>query len=164
MARSGSKPLILGFLGVRDDAADGLAGGYLLTTEFGRPLEFHYTAPLKLSGPQRILYGAGYRSYVYGEAIGKALTDRQSTAPRILLAADAGFLALRPHIPAPIVRLSRESSGMSTDCHSDFEQDGAAFEKIRRLTPENFDWLEPFDRIREALSELRDRTMGPLAA
>ena len=47
----------IGFLTTVASASHGVFGGYLLVDEVGRPLEFHCTAPVRVSRAQEILYG-----------------------------------------------------------------------------------------------------------
>ena len=157
-----SKSLVLGFLTVRQEGHDSLRGGYLLATQYGRPVEFHYTDALAIPSAHRALYGASFEPYVYGEIFGKALTDRQSMAPRIVLVDSPGLLALRRHVPAPVVWIesakgptqSDQAPKLKTGCLNGFEQDLAAFERIESIALQGFDWLEPFSRLDDALREL----------
>ena len=45
-----------GFLTAVDTPTHGLFGGYLVVDSLGRPLEFHCTAPVKVTRAQQILY------------------------------------------------------------------------------------------------------------
>ena len=165
MGESGSKPVFLGFLTVRD-TPHGLRGGYLLTSEYGRPIEFHYTSELRIGREQRLLYGKELEPYVHSEVIGKPLTDRQSSAPRVVLVDLSSLLDLRRSIPAPVVKVSSEKAmsrdqdrteqpvAVAIECHPEFPDDRDAFERIQALAASNFDWLEPFDRLEKALAEI----------
>lgn len=165
MAATGNK-LLLGFMTVIRTERGALRGGYLLTSDYGRPIEFHYTSEVRLSGIQRFLHGADSDDYLYAESIGKPMTDRQTKPPKIIIVDCVQLLNLRPLIPAPVLFVSGEQATDETDtssteaykpiCHADFGQDLAAFEKIRELVSASFDWLEPFDRIKRALAEIRD--------
>ncbi|MGL4464407.1 MAG: hypothetical protein ACRC1K_19825, partial [Planctomycetia bacterium] len=194
------------------------------------------------------LYGAGFDPYVYVDLLAQPMTERQTTAPRILLVDHPALLELRRFIPAPVVYLrapasaddsvlqppadwtdgvdaeasadpacSMESMDDSQDAdvaamestdepaagaevgaevggtgdaegvhvdavaltpravaapappvhaevHADHAVDQAAFDKCRRLTPAGFDWLEPFQRLADALSEIREATAQPTTA
>lgn len=170
MAVSGNKSIVLGFMTVARKPA--LRGGYLLTSDYGRPLEFHYTSEVRVTGPQRLLHGPDLEEYLYSETIAKPMTDRQTKPPKIILVNEVKMLGLRRLIPAPVVHLflsEREESLESADenpqeqppqvqavCHADYPQDLAAFDKIRELVPACFDWLEPFERIDRALAEIKD--------
>ena len=69
-----SNPLsALGFLTVLEDAENGFFGGYLVLSEWGRPLEFLCSTPVLPNQAQKILYGSTLRSYVLGDLIGQTL-------------------------------------------------------------------------------------------
>lgn len=102
---TGNKPVVLGFLTVRATERAGWRGGYLLTTEYGRPIEFHFTSEVRLSKQQQLLFGKDVESYLFAEVIGKPMTDRQVTAPRLIAVDHAALLELRRLIPAPVVHL-----------------------------------------------------------
>lgn len=169
----GAKPLVLGFMAVREYSSGGLRAGYLLTTGFGRPIEFHYTSEVRFQRQQRLLFGTTFEAYALAELLGKPLTDRQSTAPRIIVVNRRGLLELRRHIPAPVVFLEPRSAeaearvgqmttetalppAVSAVCLPEFAQDIQAFEKIRALAAANFDWHEPFERLDQALVEITE--------
>lgn len=160
MAKAGDKPVVLGFLTVRETATGGYRGGYLLTSEYGRPIEFHYTTELKASRRHQILHGAGYEDYIYAEVLAKPMTDQQGTAPRAILVDRPQLLALRPLIPAAVLYLNPETAGtsgqISAIVHPNHGQDQPAFGVLGKIVPSNFDWMEPFERIAEALSEIQD--------
>ena len=90
MAKAGPRGVLLGFLAIRKTPSEGVRGGYLITTEYGRPVEFHYTTELKLAGPQRLLFGGAAPEYLHVELIAVPLTDKQTVAPQILFV-DSGY-------------------------------------------------------------------------
>jgi hypothetical protein len=173
----GAKPLVLGFMAIRENNSGGLRCGYLLTTGFGRPIEFHYTSEVRFQRQQRVLFGASFEAYAFAELLAKPLTDRQSTAPRIILVNRRGLLELRRQIPAPVVFLAplaeievpseqntfvteSSSAPFGTACLPEFAQDTQAFEKIRSLAAANFDWHEPFERLDQALAEITEPSVS----
>lgn len=207
----------VGFLLVKPTQRGGLRGGYLITSAYGRPIEFHYTGEILVPPPQRVLYGTRFEPAVYGETIGKALTDRQSRAPKLIAVTQPACMSLRRLIPAPMVcvgaattpapsgsvqvdaaepvttlpltgglttRLSApaaEGDDVAAEAsaepsvpttpwpwevatHPEFPQDAAAWQSLRTLLPLRFDWLEPFERLDLALSEIRDPMVDRAAA
>lgn len=163
MSRASARNLILGFLTVKETASGGRRGGYLLTNDYGRPIEFHYTSPWRLGKPQHLLFGVT-APLLDAEVFGKPLTDRQTVAPRLVVVNEPSLLAIRRFIPAPAIwvgptpdlarnyhRLSISSRGLA-----EFGEDQAAFDRIRTLVPPNFDWLEPFERLDLALAAVRE--------
>ena len=172
--KTGQRSITLGFIAVHVGSDSGLRGGYLLTSEFGRPIEFHYTSELRIPRQQQILYGTEFEPYVYSELLAKPLTDRQKTVPQIIVVNRHALLDLRRLIPAPVACLvaqergkdedgEQDSCGLQVQTHSEFAQDQIFFEKIRALVPASFDWLEPFERLEQALSEVRDPQVGLVA-
>jgi hypothetical protein len=179
MAKAGQRGVLLGFLAVRKTSADagraspadGVRGGYLITTEYGRPVEFHYTTELRLSGPQRLLFGGAAPEYLHLDLIAVPLTEKQTVAPQIVFVDSPSLLELRTRIPAPVVCISPSSivggdgkhfAPVSARCHPEHLGDATIFERLRELAPSQFDWLEPFDRLTGALAEIRETR--PLAA
>lgn len=156
MQKPAPKSVVLGFMTVRETERGGLRGGYLLTSDYGRPIEFHYTSELRLNPQQQVLYGKAADSCLFAESLGKPMTERQGTAPLIIATDCLRLLELRCHIPAPVVFLNAQPVGVSDVYHGDFPQDKQAFAKIKTIVPEKFDWMEPFDRVSVALAEIRD--------
>lgn len=157
MAKAGARSLVLGFLHVASSIPSRYRGGYLLLTDYGRPIEFHYTSELSISPLQQALFGAQFERIVYADLLAKPMTDRQSTAPQILVVNSPVLLELRRQIPAPVVAISvAKDHALTATTHRDYVGDLAVFEKVRTMTPSGFDWMEPFDRIAAALAEVTD--------
>lgn len=163
MELSPQKVTHLGFLTIAESDGGEIRGGYLLTTEYGRPVEFHYSHPLRFTKQERVLYGSQFGPLVHAELVAKPLTDRQTVAPRAIISDRSTLLFLRRHVPAPVVWLQREQKNASehfhAETHSEFPNDLLAFEKLRDLVPKNFDWLEPFDRIVAALQTIPETSL-----
>jgi hypothetical protein len=149
-----------GFLTVVDSPSHGIFGGYLLVDVAGRPLEFHCTAPVKVSRAQQILYGATLQGHLHGQQIGAALLAEGSVEPLVVLTDLDSMLAVRPHTNLPVALIAR------IDAPAGFELgtarvtaaagDSAAETVLReRLEPlaAAVDLHEPFDRIRAAIEE-----------
>jgi hypothetical protein len=121
----------IGFLTVVEHDLHGLFGGYLLLNETGRPLEFHCTAPVKPNRAQQILYGPTLKPFLYGEQIGATLVNKHAAGEWLELVVGQNRLAIaRQH-------------------GTDREQIAESLAAI----DEAFDFVEPFDRIREAIDE-----------
>lgn len=159
MEQPSSSPAF-GFLTVVDSPSHGLFGGYLLVDASGRPLEFHCTAPVKVSRAQQILYGATLQGHLHGRQIGAALLGEASVEPLVVLTDLDSMLAVRPHTNLPVALVSR------IDAAAGFEigaarvvgpaGDAAAETTLREsLEPlaAVVDLSEPFDRIRAAIEE-----------
>jgi hypothetical protein len=156
-----------GFLTAVDSPSHGLFGGYLLVDLAGRPLEFHCTAPVKVSRAQQILYGATLQSHLHGRQIGAALLAEGTVAPEIVLTDLEPMLHVRPHtsLPVALVTLAdaaaappRDPAGfaigsVSVSPHAhDLDRAEAIRQKLETLVA-SVDLAEPFERIRSAIEE-----------
>ena len=144
--------IVLGFLTVQRTADGGLRGGYLLTSEYGRPQEFHYTTELVIAGRQRTLYGGIALECLHVETFALPLLARQTVAPHAVMVDVPSLLEVRPRIPAPIF-LVRPGEIVP---HPQFPLDAELLDRLRAVVPPSFSWSEPFDRLAEALGEIRD--------
>jgi hypothetical protein len=179
MQQDAKMPQTVGFYTVVEHEQHGLFGGLLLLNTTGRPLEFHCTAPLKPNRAQEILYGASLESYLYGEAIGRALLAKVSAAPQFVCVDRPPALALReccespvalvvsPAEPGsgaePLFRVDAAHGGASLrmfslgrhrlGVHRRYGEDEAHVTTSVGKLGEHFDLLEPFARIRGAIEE-----------
>ena len=157
-----------GFLTVHESAAHGVFGGYLVVDALGRPLEFHCTAPVRVSRAQQILYGPTLAGYLHGRQIGGALLSEAGLAPAVVFTDEPSVLEVRPHTRLPVA-LVRRSDAEQADggfrgtafTLGDAEvipppDDPVGREAIRAGLAEladTVDLCEPFDRIRAAIDE-----------
>lgn len=171
----GKSILALGFLTVVEHEQLGLFGGYLVLNAAGRPLEFHCTAPLKPNRAQQILYGPTLLPYLYGEQIGQTLVNQSERKPAVVCTDLPAALSAGRHVDVPVVLVLPEGPGASgwrlDGSHTGVEPAAFAVGRNRlavasgdagdaavvrdRLAAlgEEFDLLEPFGRIREAIEE-----------
>jgi hypothetical protein len=156
-----------GFLTAVDSPTHGVFGGYLLVDAAGRPLEFHCTAPVKVSRAQQILYGATLPSQLHGRQIGAALLAEASVRPAVVLTDTDAMFAVRPHTDLPVALVRRVGGADVADLpagtfvlgasavnpHAVDAADAAAIrERLSELVAA-VDLTEPFDRIRAAIDE-----------
>ena len=99
-----ASPPTLGFLTVQQEPA-GWAGYYLVTNAWGRPLEFRLTTAVQPTRVQQLLYGNTLTEYLHGEVIGKALVEKTSILPGLIVADSVSALGLRAHTAVPVVAL-----------------------------------------------------------
>jgi hypothetical protein len=170
MERSSSEQSVgaaFGFLTAVDSPSHGLFGGYLLVDSLGRPLEFHCTAPVKVSRAQQILYGATLQSHLHGRQIGAALLAEGTVVPEVVLTDLESMLNVRPHtiLPVALVKTADTSSAAtepaagftignaSVSPHaSDAGLEAALKDKLESLVAA-VELCEPFERIRAAIEE-----------
>jgi len=173
----------LGFLTIIEIPEKGYVGGLLVTTHQGRPLEFQCTLPVKPNATQEILYGPTLTGFLLGELIGGALVDKAGIKPHLVLTDRASVLDLRNQIQSPVALVSADASpdriadprglkstgtaegaevaegrtvriGKQTlHFHSAHSADGDVVEKEAQRFPNDADFSEPFNRVREALQE-----------
>lgn len=156
-----------GFLTAVDSAVHGVFGGYLLVDAGGRPLEFHCTAPVKVSRAQQILYGATLPSQLHGRQIGAALLSEASLTPAVVLTDHDAMFTVRPHTSLPVAFVRRHDAAAAAGlpaggfavggaCVSPHATDAADAETLRTRLEElgaAVDLTEPFERIRAAIEE-----------
>jgi hypothetical protein len=165
MAANGAQEQFrLGFLAAVEEAERGIVGGLLVTNRFGRPLEFQCTTPVKPNRTQQILYGPTLRPYLLAEVIGRTLLDKVSVKPHLVLVEAAELLDLRSQIEIPVASLAEPPQkdelhslfqlGMQWLAFSpEFADDVDHIQQQRDQVPTSADLKEPFERIREALTE-----------
>ncbi|MDO4550855.1 MAG: hypothetical protein Q4C96_06345 [Planctomycetia bacterium] len=176
---STSQKSALGFLTVIQDATKGLFGGYLILNPAGRPVEFHCTAPVRPNRAQQILYGPTLEPFLYGEQIAKTLIEKSKIMPRAICVDLPSIMCVRNLFSLPILLVCEKSGttqGKDTSPQA-FSKEPEATEteflwnhhllRAAHNKPEDiqamqkcledllidFDLQEPFQRIREAISE-----------
>jgi hypothetical protein len=162
MSKSGKDGLRLGFLSAIEVTGKGFVGGLLVTTQHGRPLEFQCTTPVRPNPTQKILYGPTLQSYLLGELIGQTLIQRAQVKPQLVLVDDSDMLELRPHVQIPVA-LCKDDDRSDVDAfligrqalsfHPAALSDRSEVQSMKRWFTQDVDLLEPFDRVRDALTE-----------
>ena len=97
----------VGFITALSEAG-AYAGGYLVTNEWGRPLEFRVSARVMPTRVQRILYGETLEPYVLADLIGRILLNRTATTVSWLLTDQRAFLELRAEIDTPVAWVTND--------------------------------------------------------
>jgi len=168
-------PRSYGFLTAVESAAHGIFGGYLLVDPLGRPLEFHCTAPVKVSRAQQILFGASLPSHLHGQQIGGTLLAEGTITPDVVLTDYEPLMHVRGHTALPVALVHAAAAGdtqaggaapHATTVAGGFEMGGARVsphaadadrERAVREALEQLaaavDLREPFERIRAAIDE-----------
>src|SRR4051794_34263673 len=127
---SGKELFRLGFLTAVEIPDRGFVGGLLVTNQFGRPLEFQCTAPLRPNRTQEILYGPTLVPYILGDLIGRTLLEKVAVKPHLVLTERDDLLSLRNVVsipvafieespgkqPAPLLEEVRENSEVPLAC------------------------------------------------
>ena len=125
-----------GFLTAVESGSHGVFGGYLLVDALGRPVEFHCTAPVKVSRAQQILYGPTLTGHLHGRQIGGALLEEAGSTPVVVLTDSEAMLHVRPHTSLPVVLVRR--------CGDEASGDGARYKGrglIQVTGKDNYFWF-----------------------
>ena len=161
----------LGFLTILQEG-NGFLGGYLITNQWGRPLEFRLSTAVQPNRIHLILYGQTLQSYLCGELIGKTLVEKSSVQPQYIVTDKVDALHVRPHVDAPVLLLENGAGTLPGDVqaarlreteekrpgvlsHAGYPQDKEAIEQLLERLDGRLDLNEPFLRIRDAIGEAR---------
>lgn len=152
-----------GFLTTVESQAHGLFGGYLVVDALGRPLEFHCTAPVRVSRAQQILYGPTLQGNLHGRQVGGALLAEAKATPTVVLTDSEAMLHVRPHTSLPVALVRRGEPGSMpgwfpigdtiVSPHADDVVRVGELEARLATLAAAVDLCEPFERIRAALDE-----------
>jgi hypothetical protein len=162
----------IGFLTVLHEST-GYMGGYLVTNQWGRPLEFRLSTAVQPNRVQQVLYGETLKPYICADLIGRTLVEKTATPAQIILTDTEVALDLRLRLEAPLAWIAppgtpaRSSSPALNPCpcpnraaqglifcHTQYPKDVPAIrEALDRC--DALDFTEPFARIREAINEAR---------
>ena len=160
----------LGFLTILQES-NGFLGGYLITNQWGRPLEFRLSTAVQPNRIHQILYGQTLQGYLCGELIGKTLVEKSTAQAHFIMTDKTDALHLRLHVTTPVL-LPESGGGPPADeqavCvrsgqdgkpavfgHARFPEDKEAIEQLLERLDGRLDLNEPFLRIREAIGEAR---------
>lgn len=165
------KDLILGFTTIVDRGEPGIVGGYLLLDGRARPLEFHCTAPIIPNRAQQILYGPTLKEFFYGDQLALTLWRHCKLPVSLQLTDQVDIAAFRDGSTVPVVLVSapadappetrwhRLDLGACGTVASMAVDENIEAAQIQGQLKSRGDWdlLEPFQRIREALEEALGR-------
>jgi hypothetical protein len=174
MAQSAASiPLNLGFLTVLTEANTYL-GGYLVTNNWGRPLEFRLSTAVQPNRVQQVLYAHTLEGYICADLIGKTLVDKTGVPVQLLVTDRQAVLDLRARQQTPIIWLAPPDDAHATElatgaacvkpagggrgpilCHPRFAGDVEGVRELLLRLEGLVDVNEPFTRIREAILEAR---------
>lgn len=151
----------LGFLTILQESS-GHLGGYLVTNQWGRPLEFRLSTAVQPNRVQQILYGNTLSTYLCADLIGKALVEKTVSRPQLILTDVAAALELRHHVPIPVAWFRDATPSQDSQrpeelltTHPQFLEDAGTVADWLERQGRAIDLAEPFARIREALAEAR---------
>jgi hypothetical protein len=158
--------LNFGFLTVLHEP-NGYLGGYLVTNQWGRPLEFRLSTAVQPNRVQQILYGGTLQPYICADLIGKTLVDKTGSPVQLVVTDTEAALDLRLRLlvpviwvrptpaPAPSPSTANSAGGPAFICHSRYPADEAPVRDILNRLEGSLELAEPFARIRGAIQEAR---------
>ena len=107
--------LNLGFLTILHEPT-GYLGGYLVTNNWGRPLEFRLSTAVQPNRVQQVLYGATLQPYIFADVIGKTLVEKTGLTVQMIVTDREPALDLRtPSGARPVVGQIGRSPGPDLD-------------------------------------------------
>jgi hypothetical protein len=146
-----TSPLNLGYLTVVKEPG-GYLGGYLVTNQWGRPLEFRLSTPVQPNRTQQILYAETLEPYVCGDLIGKTLVEKTTIPVQIVVTDTEAALELRHKLEFPVALIGKQATVRN---HPAFPGDRSLIDDLLKKVGGKLDLAEPFQRIREAMAEAR---------
>ena len=176
----------IGFLHLEEsESKESYVGGILVTDMSSVPVEFRVTLPVKPNAIQRSLYGDALAPYVGVELCGKPLLKAVDHRMELVFAAPGFMLGVRSDCACPVVHVqktgelievvsSREGVIGDGDQHrldippgrfqpltllsaAGFADDLNVVRPVIQEVAATFYLLEPFDRIKRALTILADK-------
>lgn len=164
----------LAFLTVIQDAT-GWVGGYLVTNAWGRPMEFRLTSAVQPNRVQTVLYGPTLDEYLHADVIGKALVEKTSIRPDLIVTDVPAMLGLRSRVDIPVIGIlkgdpadamafSHPRCSVPLLIAPKFVSDESTIVNRLEGVDPAIDLAEPFDRIREAVAEARKMGVANRAA
>jgi hypothetical protein len=154
--------LNVGFLTVVHEPS-GYLGGYLVTNQWGRPLEFRLSTAVQPNRVQQILYAGTLEPYVCADLIGKTLVEKTGVPVQLLVTDTEAILDIRVRLEVPVLWLA-QGQDTAVRCHVRFPQDAQPIQEMMGRLAGFLDLAEPFTRIREAVGEARKMGVGNRAA
>jgi hypothetical protein len=161
--------LNLGFLTVLKEP-NGYVGGYLVTNQWGRPLEFRLSTAVQPNRVQQILYGETLEPYLCADLIGKTLVAKTAVPAQLFVTDNHAVLDLRWRVDAPVVWVAgpEEPRDDPSVCvrpatetrpaiyrHPNFPADDASLRPLLQRLEGILNLAEPLERVREAMHEAR---------
>jgi hypothetical protein len=166
----------LGFLGIElFDNGTAIRGGILITDIDTKPYEFRITSPVRASFFQRALYGKTLEDYIHIELISIPLIKELREEVDLIIISSPPLLRIRPKTSIPVVLVAVEenlagensdkdniSNGklLSITTHDEFPSEQQIAQSLLLSIMQKRDLLEPFERIKVALTEAHKQKVG----
>lgn len=146
---------------------DAIRGGVIITDFETKPYEFRCTSPIRPTPLQRVLYGDTLDGHISVDLIGVPLVKAAKEVPTLVIVRKPVLLGIRPFVKPPVVyaRKGEAQGGNGSGpaeliAHREFPAEAAAANAMLSKLMSERDLLEPFERLRVALSEAHKQKIG----
>lgn len=173
---------VIGYLTATEVEPSLFLGAAMTTDQFGLPLEFRYTEPVRTTRLQRILYGSALYRYLCREVIASTLLRAMETTPQVWVVQEELLLEPLEEMRAPVVMLLPSEAPPMKDLgatqplgegdllvqlslagaplrvrfgHADPERQHLAVQALTDAAP-TMDLLEPLHRLQQALRVVQE--------
>jgi hypothetical protein len=166
----------LGFLGIEIfDNGTAIRGAILITDIDTKPYEFRITSPVRASFFQRALYGNTLEDYMHIELISVPLIKELREEVDLIIISSPSLLRIRPKISIPVALISGDAKPVSENpddvssnngklvtitTHDEFPTENPVAKSLLIPIMQKRDLLEPFERIKIALTEAHKQKIG----
>jgi hypothetical protein len=169
----------IGYLSLYEtEITDSFVGTFLVTNEYGLPLEFKCTHAIKPTAIQKALYGDQLKPFISINLCGIPLLNSLQNKPDLIITNHNFILAIRLSINTPTIyiRHAGETLNISSAdeetpkeriesevkdfkpiiiaCHPDYKNENQQVKQIANQIFANFDIIEPFERMQKSVEIL----------
>jgi hypothetical protein len=156
-------------------------GAILITNNEGLPLEFQCTYPIRPTAIQKILYGAPVKNYIGINLCGETLLEKIDNKPTLIILNQYYLLGLREKVQCPVIFLRSDSQAGNGETIIELPESEittgkeitnkkyliSTMPKFNEEILQSLDDIknifsfinpmEPFERIRQALTEIKEK-------
>jgi len=149
----------IGYLAlIEDPSHEYFHEAIFIVDDKGYPIDYAYTDRLDVTPAQRILYGKTLNHYIGVEVCGPKLVEEINQKPLVIIVNHKDLLDLRKKIGIPMIFLddskkSHDRQKPDIIPHKDYQEDLSKIKRLIDTCSNNYDIMEPFDRITKAIME-----------
>lgn len=169
---------IIGFFSlIETEIVSSFVGAFLVTDNFGLPLEFKCSHSVKPTELQKIMYGNQLKPYIAIDLCGIPIYDTLKRKPDFIFTNELYLIDLRFSFDKPTIFIQKSEESLSvevgkenykqkienanniftpitTQYHSEFKDNSFKNQTTIQSFFNKFDLLEPFERIKKAVEIL----------
>jgi hypothetical protein len=149
------------------DNGSAIRGGVIITDGETKPYEFRCTSPIRPTALQRVLYGDTLDEHIHIELVGIPLLKAAKEEPSLVIVRKPVLLNVRPKVSVPVVLAASRGVGSSGGdkqarlvAHAEFPAEADSAQAMLAKLIEKRDLMEPFERLRVALTEAHKQRIG----